>query len=62
MTKKERHALYEGGAIIVAGVAGVFTVPELLNAHNSNLGLAAGLLFVGWLLWVAYFIYRNRNL
>lgn len=62
MTKKQRHAIYEGVAIILAGFGGMFTVPELMNAHQSNALLAAGILFVGWLTWLAYFLYRNRNI
>lgn len=62
MTKKQRHAIYEMIAIILAGLGGVLAVPELMNAHDSNAALAAGLLFLGWLTWVIYFIYRNRNI
>lgn len=58
MTRKERHFIYEAGAILLAAFFGLFTVPALINAHDTvALAAAAGLIGV-WVLWVLFFAYR----
>lgn len=58
MTKRERHSVYEAGALGVAGIFGAFALPELLNLHDSIAALCAGMLLLGYVLWLAYFLYR----
>jgi heme A synthase len=62
MTAKQRAAIYEGAAITVAGLLGMFAVPELLNEHDSLAALAAAVLYLGWLVWLAYYVYRMRRI
>lgn len=62
MTKKQRHLIYELVAIGFAGIFGVFTIPALLSARDSIAVVCAGLLLIGWAIWLGYFIYRaNRS-
>jgi L-lactate permease len=58
MTSKQRHLVYEAIAMSVAGILGAFSVPMMLNERNSVSVVTAGLLILGWVIWVAYFIYR----
>lgn len=58
MTRKERHIAFEGAAIIAASFFGLFTVPALINAHDTiPLVAAVGLIGV-WLGWLLFFAYR----
>lgn len=57
MTRKERHFVYEAAALLAAAFFGLFTVPALINAHDTiALTAAVGLISVwgGWLLFFAY--------
>lgn len=58
MTRRDRHRVYEGAAILIAGVFGLFAVPALLSAHDSIALICGTALFAGWLGWIAYFAYR----
>lgn len=62
MTRKQRRALYEGVAILIAGFFGIFAVSSLISAHDSIALLCGVGLFVGWLSWVAYFAYRSGRI
>ena len=58
MTRKERHFAYEAAAILAASFFGLFTVPALINAHDTvALASAVGLIAV-WIGWLLFFAYR----
>jgi heme A synthase len=61
MTVKQRHLIYEAIAIGVAGIFGAFSVPFMLNERNSISVVAGAMLLLGWVIWVAYFIYRANK-
>lgn len=58
MTRKQRHLIYEMAAILAALFFGVFTVPTLINAHDTIALMCAFGLVVVWVVWGAYFLYR----
>lgn len=63
MTRKQRHMIYEAAGLLLAAFFGLFTVPALINAHDTIALVAAlGMVFV-WLGWTAFFTYRiNKEL
>lgn len=61
MTRKQRHAIYELIAITVSGFGLAFSIPALVSAHDSVALLAALLLAVAWMGWIAYFVYRIHH-
>lgn len=62
MNRKLRHLLYELFIMMVNGLALAFIIPPLINAHESMALLAAGMLFLGFLGWIAFFLYRLERL
>lgn len=58
MKQKERHFVYEGMAMLVAGMFGAFAVPTLLSTRDSVVAVCGGILFIGWLCWFAFWLYR----
>lgn len=58
MTRKERSFVIEGMAVLIGGLFGSVAVPTLISAHDSVALLAAIGLLLGWICWVAYFLYR----
>jgi hypothetical protein len=60
-TKRERHLIYEGIAFGFTGLFGAFVIPELMSVRNSIAVVCGGLLFIGWLIWGSYFIYRAAS-
>jgi heme A synthase len=58
MTQQQRHLAYEGAAITVAGIFGVYVVPTLLSERDSMTVVAGGFLLLGWLAWTAWLLYR----
>lgn len=60
MTRKDRHLVYEGSALMFSGVGIALTVPALVNAHDSIALLAAAVLAVAWTGWGVFFIYRTN--
>lgn len=62
MTQKQRRLVYEVIAIGAAGILGAFAVPALLSDRNSVSTLAGFLLLLGWGGWLAWYLYRARNL
>jgi uncharacterized membrane protein len=62
VTRKERTAVYEGGAIAFVAVFGAFVIPALVSVRDSVVAVAGGMLFIGWLIWLAYFVYRMRRI
>lgn len=58
MPRKQRHLVYEMMAIFLATFFGIFTVPALINTHDTiALVCAVGLLMI-WSTWGLYFFYR----
>lgn len=58
MPRKFRHLVYEMVAILLATFFGVFTIPALINTHDTiALMCAVGLVGV-WIVWGLYFLYR----
>ena len=63
MPKETRHAIYEGAIILAVALALVFIIPTLISAHDSIALLAAGLLGIGLIAWVIFFLIRiSRSL
>jgi heme A synthase len=58
MTVKQRRLVYELIAIGVAGILGAFVVPMMLSERNSVSVVAAGLLLIGWVVWLCYYLFR----
>ena len=61
-TKKERAAVYEAIALGFAALFGAFVIPALISVRDSVVTVAGGMLFIGWLIWLAYFVYRMRRI
>lgn len=49
MKAKERALVYKLIGLALTGVALAFTVPSLMNSHDTIALLAAGLLGIAWL-------------
>ncbi|EJU12400.1 hypothetical protein LH128_14062 [Sphingomonas sp. LH128] len=62
MTQRERRAVYEGAAILLAGFFGVFAIPALISAHDTIALVCGVALFAGWIGWVTYFAYRSGRI
>jgi heme A synthase len=61
MKAKERHLIYELIAIGLAGLFGAMVVPTLLSERDSLAVLCGAILMLGWLGWVAYYLYRANK-
>lgn len=48
MTRKERHLVYKLIGLALTGLGLAFTVPSLINEHDTIALLAAGLLSIAW--------------
>lgn len=63
MTRKQRRMLLNTAAFISAGPLVLYSVPTLINSHDSIALICALLLGVGWLGWAAYILYEfNREI
>jgi hypothetical protein len=58
MRQRERYAIYEAGALALAGFGLAFAVPTLVSAHDSVALLAGGMLMLAWGVWMLWFAYR----
>jgi len=58
MTEKQIYLLCEGALGLVLSFFGIFSVPALVNSHDTiALACAIGL-FCGWIGWFIFFNYR----
>lgn len=62
MTRKQRAFVMEGAAIFVAGFLLAIVAPALVNMHDTFAAFAAFALVGLAIAWLAYFVYRNRDL
>jgi hypothetical protein len=61
-TQKERRIIYEVIALLLVGILGALSLPELFNAHNTNALYAGGFLFLAYIGWfISFFIRVNRG-
>jgi len=59
MKQVDRHAVYEGVALCLAGFGVALAVPALMNAHDSIAVIAAFFLILAWAGWGSFFVYRQ---
>lgn len=59
MTRKNRHLVYEGAAVLFADAMLVmFIVPALLNSRDTMFFFAGGMIAVSAVAWTLFYIYR----
>jgi len=58
MTRKERRMVLNTAAWIAAGPLVLYSVPTLINSHDSIALICALFLGTGWCGWAAYLFYE----